>query len=462
MAQVRVTKSPRQDRTASMERWRPLLIGVFGLLLGFSFLVARNVIILDPPDSGYVLALGLVIAGGLALDLRRARRFHWIAILPLVWFGWQCISATRTLNPDLTRLTLVHFAVIVACFYFGFATLAQTPSRIVWFLIPIFLFFAIVLARGFQQYYWEFAQDRRYIQEQEVMGWTNEPPEALEEKVRTQFLLPAGDGRYTINPLILQRLEKHRIFGTLMYPNSLAGAILLLTPPLLVAGCSLTARVGGMARTLFAGLFLWAALACLYWSGSKAGWLVALGVVVAALWDRPFPKRWKYGVAIAVIVGGLAAFFVKFAPYFERGATSVSARFDYWRAAWITAAENPIVGTGPGTFQIAYSKIKPPEAEMARLVHNDYLEQASDSGFVGFAAYAVMVAGGMWLAYRHRAGQGPLYVAIWLGLFGWFTHGLVEFSLYIPALAWPAFTLFGFVLARALHRTGVAVSETPR
>jgi len=40
----------------------------------------------------------------------------------------------------------------------------------------------------------------------------------------------------------------------------------------------------------------------------------------------------------------------------------------------------------------------------------------------------------------------PLDFAIFAGLLGWFIQGLGEFGLYIPALAWTAFTLLGCVL----------------
>jgi hypothetical protein len=32
-----------------------------------------------------------------------------------------------------------------------------------------------------------------------------------------------------------------------------------------------------------------------------------------------------------------------------------------------------------------------------------------------------------------------------IGVTGWFTHGLVEFGLYIPALAWTGFSLAGLL-----------------
>ena len=57
-------------------------------------------------------------------------------------------------------------------------------------------------------------------------------------------------------------------------------------------------------------------------------------------------------------------------------------------------------GSGPGTFSIAYKKLKSPDSEMALLTHNDYLEQASDSGLIGFLGYFWFIMGHLWYLYR--------------------------------------------------------------
>jgi O-antigen ligase len=155
----------------------------------------------------------------------------------------------------------------------------------------------------------------------------------------------------------------------------------------------------------------------------------------------------KWLLAIGLVAGGLIVFGVRFQSYFAKGATSVGARFDYWRVAAKVTVQHPAVGTGPGTFQRPYGSMKRPESEMARLVHNDYLEQFSDSGLIGGLSYAAWLGLLLWTIGRRTWVEGEwLAFAIFAGLLGWFIQGFIEFSLFIPALAWTAFTLAGCLL----------------
>jgi O-antigen ligase len=146
-------------------------------------------------------------------------------------------------------------------------------------------------------------------------------------------------------------------------------------------------------------------------------------------------------------VCGVTGFFVKYASFFERGATSVVARFDYWRAALQTTAANPVFGTGPGTFGVAYLAIKNPESEMSRLAHNDYLQQASDSGVLGCLSFAGLVLCVLLRGYtRPTDPDRAVRFLVWLGFLGWALQSTMEFGLYIPALAWPALSMAGWLL----------------
>ena len=167
----------------------------------------------------------------------------------------------------------------------------------------------------------------------------------------------------------------------------------------------------------------------------------------------------KVGLVGVVLVIGLSVFFWKYSGFFRKGATSVSARFDYWQAALKTTRDHPFFGTGPGTFAIPYQKLKRPESEMSRMVHNDYLEQASDSGIPACVVYVVFIVGALVWSFPglpvHQIGADAsrawILFSVWLGVLGWCLQGFLEFGLYIPGLGWIAMTLLGWLLAQVPH-----------
>ena len=434
--------SPPPQKSSGLESvWEVLFVAGFGLVLGISLLKFGNPIVLNdavaapqnriefiiqpwPVEWGYVLLAGLV-GLGLRLGKFQTAAPTWIVALPVVWFGWQLLSGAQSIRPDLTRATLLHFGACLACFYLGMFALAKVERlRLFWFFLGGCL--AVVLVQGWQQHFGGLEETRKYILEQ----MADKP----------------------MSPEFLKKIQSNRIFSTLVYPNALAGVLLLLLPAVVGAawfgGRELPppVRVGLPAALLVGGL------GCLYWTGSKGGWLIAVVMLLVALGRTRVPRRMKLGVAVAVTVLGLLGFGLRFQGYFAKGATSVGARFDYWRAAAKTFVANPVLGTGPGTFLAAYQKIKPPEAEMARLTHNDYLQQASDSGVVGALAFAAFFFGSIYLLYRNSQVRNSTFVfLVWLGLAGWCLQSFIEFGLYVPAIAWPGFALLGWLWGNAVR-----------
>ena len=103
------------------------------------------------------------------------------------------------------------------------------------------------------------------------------------------------------------------------------------------------------------------------------------------------------GTALAL---GLAGSCVKYSGLFQEGRHRVSsARFDYWQAAVQTAVKTRF-RQRPGNFSAPYAKVKKPESEMARLTHNDYLEQSSDSGVSGHGVLYRLDVGSLAVAVR--------------------------------------------------------------
>jgi hypothetical protein len=391
--------------------------------------------------------LPLALAGVLIVFKNKASwpARHWLWLLPLLWFGWQLISAGQTVDADLTAATLWQFFGCVACYFFG-ALVLNRQTALCWMLAGVLAAFAFCLVRAVEQRLVEFPQSHQLLVEGARDGWTNVPPEMLLEMKREQVVITTN-GVDVASPAVLAKFAKGRVMGTLVYPNALAGAVLLLLP------LSLTLAFGAKKlRPAIRGMVI--ALTCLlggagfFWTGSKLGWLIALALGGLYLLRLNWPARLKFTALAMVAILGLGIFAVRFHNYFAAGATSAGARLDYWRAAVQTTTKNPLVGTGPGSFQRPYTQIKSPDAEMARLAHNDYLEQFSDSGIPGGIFYgAWIVLALVTVGKRVWKGANQIVFAIFIGLLGWFVQGVGEFSLYIPALAWTAFTLLGCSLA---------------
>lgn len=489
---------------------------VFGLFLGLAIWKFGNPVILDhkiftpsTPTEFWVdswpthwanwIFLPLALIGALLAyqrNFRRGERPHepagggtrstqWLWRLPLLWFGWQVVSATRTVDADLTTATLWQFFGCVACYFIGalvIGTPVSDPARwsssfgmsgsrltrelppdspagsetgvpraLSFLLIGVLAAFAFGIVRAVDQRLVEFPQSHQMLVDGERTGWTNIPPEMLSEMKQEQIVITTN-GLDVANPVFLKKFASGRVMGTLVYPNALAGAVLLLWP------LALTLAFGAkQLRPALRNLVI--ALACLlggagfFWTGSKLGWLMGMAVGGLYLFRLKWPVKMKIAALALVAVAGLGVFAVRFHHYFEKGATSVVARFDYWRAAVQTTETHPVTGTGPGTFQHPYAQIKSPEAEMARMAHNDYLEQFSDSGIPGGVFYAAWIVIALTtLGRRVWRTSNQIQFAIFVGLLGWFAQGLGEFSLFIPALAWTAFTLLGCSLALTGNR----------
>lgn len=374
-----------------------------------------------PTGIGYWLLAVVTLMGAFAVR-PPVHAQRWLVVLPLAWLIWQFIAATQSVDAELTRATLKHFVACVVCFYLGLFCLNRGGSM-KFLLWPLAAAFALVIAVGFHQHFGGLKETREYF-------WI--------------YLYPTMPH---VPPEYLKRLSSSRIFSTLFYPNALAGACLLLSPPLLAWIWQARERFTLGARAFLCGAWLVGALGCLYWSGSKGGWLLALVSGLVVLLNQNLPKRLKLILVCAIVLVGGAGFIWKYAGFFQRGATSVVARFDYWEAAWKTTLAKPLLGSGPGTFGVVFATLKRPESEMARLTHNDYLEQASDSGIPGFAAYAVFIAGLIWVGYgQWRKDRSALRFGIWVGLLAWALQAIGEFTLYVPAIAWPAFAFAGWLL----------------
>ena len=411
-----------------------LFPGIVGLWIAVALAKLGNPVILDsqipPPASwseavfqpwpvawGYLL-FGAALGLGLATWKRHRNVPRLLLWAPALWLAWQCVSSLQKVSAaesTLIAATLPHFAVCVAAFYLGaFALPRSGPSPAFW--IGVAGGWLVVVATGWNQHFGGLEEMRKFFYAQP--NWRDQPQE------------------------LLTKLASDRIFSTLIYPNALAGAMLLVSPVVIFGAWAVGAGRPAWLRAIPPALALVGALGCLVWSGSKGGWVIALGLTILALFTRMRRSSAQVWIVSLLLVAGLSGFWIRYRAYFERGATSVSARFDYWAVALANVRDQPILGSGPGTFMQVYARLKSPESEMTRMVHNDYLEQATDSGVLGAVFFTAFVIGAVVVGYRAIQDNWVRF-GVWLGVVGLAVQSLTEFALYIPALAWPWFLAMG-------------------
>ena len=308
-----------------------------------------------PVKWGYALMIPVLLSGLFAIRWKPlpAKR-RWLLLLPLLWLGWQFVAATGSIAPKLTAAVVAHFSVCVVMFYLGFFALrgVRNPWP-VWAGLGLACCWTLHIAM--EQHFGGLEATRRQI---------------LEGKA--------------IDPMLAKGHDITRVFGTFMYPNALAAGLLLLLPVSVVFVWQAVPKVRAGIRVLFVAILGGCGLACLYWSGSKAAWLFMVLLGVLALGHSPLRMSWKRVLIYGLLTLGFIGFTIKYVDSASRGKKSMVARTIYWQAALRVFGEHPVIGTGPGTFGTAYKQILPPNAEWARLTHNDYLGAS-----VGFWNYWV-------------------------------------------------------------------------
>lgn len=423
---------PSETRSRRLNSCEGVYAAGVGLFLALSLLKWGNPVIMDAqvgwPSSfaswrvgSWPLIVGYVLFGVIAVASAPRVRFdvrvpHWYVGLPIVWFLLQLVAASYSINPTLSRMVVPQFGVCLGLFLIGLYSFANvTYARPFWFALVGGLLIVTII--GWHQHFVGLEEMRRLVYA--LPNWRELPAE------------------------FLRKLESERIYSTLVYPNALAGVLLLLSPVAFAIVCQATRTSGG--KWLGLGLVGLLVAGCLVWSGSKSGWLIALLQVGIYLFLGPKVVRCRLVLVSVVLGAGLLVFAVRYHDYFVRGATSVSARFDYWSACVVTIKKSPWVGYGPGTFPVYYKKMKPADAEMTRLAHNDYLQQASDSGVFASGAFLLFWSASLVLLYRNRT-QSLVHFGVYIGVMGVSIQSLAEFGLYIPGVSWPTWFLVGWAV----------------
>ena len=285
-----------------------------------------------------------------------------------------------------------------------------------------------------------------------------------------------------------------RASGSFGVPNSLAALIELVLP---ACGALVFRRRADITlRILFAwitGVLLLGFILTI----SRGGWIAL--VLALSLWPL-FHTSWPWRRRLLVASGALAGLLVVAGLTFASPKVRerfLSLREDagertrpiMWRAAWRIFQEQPVFGSGAGSYNTAFEKHRP-ETERREPVwtHNDYLNTLSDYGLVGFLLFFGPAAGIAVQARRQQARRdrerqrpvdgpegsaappgsavsrpgfvdGPdVQAALGVGLLSFALHLFVDFHFKLPALAMAFATVAALVLSRAWPARAAAES----
>jgi len=104
---------------------------------------------------------------------------------------------------------------------------------------------------------------------------------------------------------------------------------------------------------------------------------------------------------------------------------SGSGRADYWRVAWREFTENPLLGSGAGSYERYWLRDRP-NAFYARDAHNLYLEVLAELGPVGLLLLCVALGAPLVAAVRLR--RRPLVAAVGAAYVAFLLHAAIDWD----------------------------------
>lgn len=233
---------------------------------------------------------------------------------------------------------------------------------------------------------------------------------------------------------VLHALQEKRASGTVGSPNIFAGYTAMAA--WLCAGAALL--MGGVRRALWVVALL-LCLAGIYLSGSRGGLLAfaAGGVLFAALLLSQ--RKWLRAAAAAPLLLlallPARALAEPSAPA-QRwlGTSTVQQRLYYWETAAEIWSEAPILGRGPGAYEVLYPAHRVDGSGETQYAHNWFLQLGTTGGVVGLLLFIGAIGGSV------RALRSPptvvrtredaiIRAALLAAGMTLLLHGLVDFSL---------------------------------
>jgi hypothetical protein len=125
-------------------------------------------------------------------------------------------------------------------------------------------------------------------------------------------------------------------------------------------------------------------------------------------------------------------------------------RLDLWDAAIASYREDRLKGSGAGTYEISWNRLRPSTSKVEH-AHSLYVEVLGELGLVGFLLL-LTVLGLILGAFAYRAPYRVLFVVLLAAGAVWAVHAGVDWDWQMPATTVWLFALGGAALSRPLRR----------
>jgi O-antigen ligase len=217
-------------------------------------------------------------------------------------------------------------------------------------------------------------------------------------------------------------------------------------------------------------------LAALIFSRSRMGIMAALISLLALLIlarGSSLSRRPRSAVAAVFLLGAIGlviwigsdAVVARFETLGQEASPVGENRLSIWRDTLKLIHQHPVIGTGLGTFSVAYPSVQTVFLSfVVEHAHCDYLEVVSELGLPGGI---LLFASILWIvvraAQRYSKIRGSFDLSVCLGCVGSITailvHSLTDFNLYIPANALVFVVIAGLAWSTA-HLNGASRLRT--
>lgn len=230
----------------------------------------------------------------------------------------------------------------------------------------------------------------------------------------------------------------NRAFSTLYNPNVL-GSYLIIIISITLAGFNPSRNISNKLVPL---VILVLSYLCMILTFSRGAWLgLAASILVIFIFSKEKPYIITVlGATLLLTLPEFDAVLSRVNIGFLSNDSSNEYRWYLWKVAFKTFTENPLFGTGIGSFGFALPSHAQAAGYLVSHAHNIYLHLLAEIGLVGFIAFFSYIGIAVYVAYRmmkssHCKQTRKLSIGVMAACIGLMVHGTVDATLYLPQLS---------------------------